>query len=99
MYTHFSMACAFNPLAITTTLLFNILNTSISLSPIAEHGSILCSGLIFAYIFLCYSTLSALPAAVQPVRWPRLGRVARGVAVAGVTLFYIGYRQARHRQE
>ena len=68
MYTYYTPSdaagsgCPFNPLAITTTLLFNLINTGISLSPLAEHGSILCSGLIFAYsTWLCYAALAAFP--------------------------------------
>ena len=62
MYSYWPQSCAFNPLAITTTLLFGLLNTGLSISKIAEHGSILCSGLIFAYsVWLCFASLSAFP--------------------------------------
>ena len=96
MYARFPMSCAFNPLAITTTLLFNIINTGIAVSEIAEHGSILCSGIIFAYTtFLCYSTISALPepecnpsAANDEVGW-----LIASCVVAGITLGYIAFRQ------
>ena len=62
MYSLWPQSCAFNPLAITTTLLFGLLYTGLSVSKVADHGSILCSGLIFAYsVWLCFASLSALP--------------------------------------
>jgi len=62
MYAIWPQDCAFNPLAITTTLLLGLLNTGISVSKIAQHGSILTSGFIFAYsTWLCFTTLGALP--------------------------------------
>ena len=62
--------CAFNPLAITTTLLFGLLNTAVSISKVAEHGSLLCSALIFLYsVWLCYSAVAAIPdAACNPLQ-------------------------------
>lgn len=62
MYSLWPQDCPFNPLAITTTLLFGLLNTGISISKIADHGSILTSGIIFAYsTWLCYTTIGAMP--------------------------------------
>ena len=62
MYAHWPQSCGFNPLAITTTLLFGLGNTAVAISKVAEHGSILTSGLIFAYsTWLCYAAISAFP--------------------------------------
>ena len=62
MYATWEMACTFNPLAISTTLLFGLVNTTIAISKIAEHGSLLCSGIIFAYsTWLCYASIAAFP--------------------------------------
>ena len=62
LYAFWPMSCAFNPLAITTTLLFGLLNTAVSISKAAEHGSLLCSAIIFFYcVWLCYASLAAHP--------------------------------------
>jgi len=62
MYGYYPMSCAFNPLALTTTLVFVLLNTMISISKIAEHGSLFCSALVGAYCtFLCWSALTRTP--------------------------------------
>jgi len=96
--------CGFNPLAITTTLLFGLLNTGLSVSKVAEHGSVLCSGLIFAYsTYLCYSALSALPlAACNPLfasqeareqgSSEHLGLLIFSVLVAGASCGYFAFR-------
>jgi hypothetical protein len=98
MYAMWPLAgCAFNTLAITTTLLFGLLNTAISLSNIAEHGSILCSGIIFAYsTWLCYATLSASPAMVCNPNasdvGDHVGTTIVSCLVAGVSIAYIAFR-------
>ena len=66
MYAVWPMGCAFNPLAITTTLLMGTLNTVLSISTIAEHGSLLTSSLIMAYqVHLLSTSMRA-----RPSRWP-----------------------------
>ena len=94
--------CSFNPLAITTTLLFGLLNTAISISKVAEHGSILCSALIFAYqAWLCYSSLAAFPdPTCNPMQASRAEEGSDGhvfmlvvsIVVAGLSCGYFAYR-------
>ena len=89
-------SCAFNPLAITTTLLFGILNTALSISSVADHGSLLCSALVLAYTtWLCYATLAAFPLAeCNPLHsdTDHAGALATSCIVAGLSLGYIAYR-------
>ena len=88
-------ACAFNPLAVITTLLFGVLNTVVSLSKIAPHGSILCSGLIFAYqAFICYMSLTSFPDDVcnpNVIQGDGLMLLV-SCLVAGITCGYFAYR-------
>ena len=96
MYAVFPMDCSFNPLAITTTLLFGLLNTALSISAVAPHGSLLCSALIFAYTsWLCYATLAAFPEVeCNPLHTGQshAGALAASCIVAGLTLGYLAYR-------
>lgn len=96
MYAVFPMGCAFNPLAITTTLLFGLGNTALSISPVAEHGSLLCSALIFAYTtWLCYATLAAFPDVdCNPLHSEQAhtGALVASCVVAAFSLGYIAYR-------
>jgi len=62
LYRFYPSSCAFNALGVTVTLFMFLLNTVISLSKIAEHGSLFCSALITAYcVFLCYSAMASMP--------------------------------------
>jgi len=98
LYATWPQECAFNSAAITTTLLFNLINTGISVSGVAEHGSLLCSGLVFAYTcYLCYAAVSSLP---EPECNPHLRKDADddvsmlGVSIvfAAISVGYIAYR-------
>ena len=102
LYAVWPMACAFNPLAITTTLLFGLGNTLLSISAVAEHGSLLCSAIIFAYTtWLCYATLAAFPEAecnpLHSGEAAHAGALVASCAVAGLSLGYIAYAWARLR--
>lgn len=98
MYSMWPTSCGFNSAAITLTLLFGLLNTGIAVSKIAEHGSILTSGFIFAYsTFLCYSSISALP---EPACNPTIGQgggdnggqLGVSMAIAALSVGYIAFR-------
>lgn len=62
LYHYYPSSCAFNGTAITTTLVFGLINTAVSISRIAEQGTIFVSALIFAYsTYLAFATVSAFP--------------------------------------
>ena len=62
MYHYYPMDCAFNPLALSTTLVWVLLNTLLSVSKVAEHGSLFTSALVAAYCtFLCWSAMTRAP--------------------------------------
>jgi len=62
MYKYWPMDCSFNATAVTTTLLFSLLNTFISLSRIAPHGALLTSALVTAYCtWLAFGALGSMP--------------------------------------
>ena len=62
LYSVYPRECAFNNAAVTTSLLFSLINFGITLSPIAEHGSILVASLVWCYsTYLAYSAISAFP--------------------------------------
>ena len=62
LYHYYPSSCAFNAAAITTTLIFGLINTVVSISKIAEQGTIFVSALIFAYsTYLAFATVSAFP--------------------------------------
>lgn len=104
MYAAYPLeGCPFNTLAITTTLLFGLINTAISLSAVAEHGSLLTSCLILAYTtWLCYAALSAFPVdACNPAFDPsrevtdegsHVGMLIVSCLIAGVSIAYLAYR-------
>jgi len=97
LYAQWPQACAFNAGAITTTLLFNLLNTGLSISSVADHGSILCSGLVFAYTtYLCYSALNSFPVGnCNPTlseQGDHVGWLIASICVAGISVGYIAYR-------
>jgi len=97
LYAQWPQACAFNAGAITTTLLFNLLNTGLSISSVADHGSILCSGLVFAYTtYLCYSALNSFPVGnCNPTlseQGDHVGWLIASICVAAISVGYIAYR-------
>ena len=96
MYALWPQDCAFNPLAVTTTLLLGLLNTGIAISSVAEHGSLLTSGLVFAYTtFIAYESLSAMPEGscnVLHSEEEHIGALVASVIVAGLSLGYQAYR-------
>ena len=62
LYHFYPTECAFNNAATTTTLVFSVLNLGITISPLAEHGSVLVGSLIFLYsTYLAFATVSAYP--------------------------------------
>jgi len=65
MYSHFGQGgdCAFNTAVITLTLLFVLLNTTLSMvQKIAPHGAIITSAAVSLYTtYLCFSSLSSWP--------------------------------------
>lgn len=102
LYTFWSSDCAFNSAAITTTLIFGVLNTVISLfDKLSPHGSILCSGGIFLYsTYLCFAAVSALPVdSCNPLyNWNNPNSAGHVVllcismGVAGFVVAYFAYR-------
>jgi len=99
MYHYYPPSCAFNVLACTTTLLFGLLNISISISRLShEEGNIFVSSLIFAYTtYLCYSTLSAMPEpmcniSMSPDGSSETGSLVLSCVIAGLTVGYFAYR-------
>ena len=102
MYAHWELSCAFNPLAITTTLLFGLAYTAVSISKIAEHGSLLCSGMIFAYsTWLCYASVSAYPdtqcnpqqsESVAAGSTEHIAMLILSCAIAALSCAYFAYR-------
>jgi len=96
-YSFWNTDCAFNTAAITITLLFGLLNSAISISKIAEHGSILTSSLVFSYsTWLCYCTIAALP---EPKCNPQFDgsdehfwQLATSIVITAISIAYIGYR-------
>lgn len=98
--------CAYNVAAITTTLLFGVLNTAISVSRIAQHGALFTSGLVFAYTsWLCFSGLSSYPdATCNPMVTADGATPSNGAAhlvvsciVAALSLGYMAYRLGRRQ--
>ena len=81
-----------------------MINSAISVSKIAEHGSILCSAMIMSYsTWLCYSSVAALP---EPVCNPHqrvdedfegstehYGMLIVSCGVAGLSCGYFAYKQ------
>jgi len=63
MYHYFPASCTFNGLACTTTLIFGVINTVVSISKLShEKASLFVSALVFAYTtYLCYASVSAMP--------------------------------------
>jgi len=62
LYSVYPRECAFNNAAVTTSLLFSLINFGITISPIAEHGSILVACLVWCYsTYLAFSAISAFP--------------------------------------
>jgi len=62
LYHWYPSACAFNATAITTAWLFSLINFCVTVSPIAEHGTILVASLLFLYaMYTAFSAVSAFP--------------------------------------
>ena len=93
MYRHWDTGCAFNVIAITSTAAFWVLNTLLSLSKLAPHGSIFTSALVALYSsWLCFSAISSWPhESCNPTYGESTGvKLAVSVILAAATVAYIG---------
>ena len=102
LYAWYPPSCAFNATAVTTTLLFGLLNTALAVSPVAEHGSLFVSALLFAYTtWLCYATLAAFPEATcNPflTDWgSELGWMLASCVVTALTVGYLAFKLGRRQ--
>jgi hypothetical protein len=99
LYRFFPMSsCSFNPMAVTTTLLFVLSTTVISISKIAPHGALLTSGLVSAYTtYLCYGAMAAMPfAACNPsLASEGVGTGAVSICIATFTVAYLSFTAGR----
>eukprot|EP00316_Scyphosphaera_apsteinii_P011986 CAMPEP_0119327064 /NCGR_PEP_ID=MMETSP1333-20130426/69838_1 /TAXON_ID=418940 /ORGANISM="Scyphosphaera apsteinii, Strain RCC1455" /LENGTH=414 /DNA_ID=CAMNT_0007335541 /DNA_START=168 /DNA_END=1412 /DNA_ORIENTATION=- len=102
MFHFFPQDCAFNPLAIITTLVMALLNTVISLSKIAPHGALFTSALVSIYCtWLSYSAISSMPYLGCNPTYGSEGLVKTiiNMSVAAITMLYfslvIGKRYER----
>mmetsp|Transcript_15728 Transcript_15728/g.33621 ORF Transcript_15728/g.33621 Transcript_15728/m.33621 type:complete len:430 (-) Transcript_15728:757-2046(-) len=102
MYHYFDRDCAFNPLAVTITMLFTFLNTGISISKIAPHGALLTSALVSTYCtWLAYSAMNAIPFTdcnpLASENTPSTVGINIGIATASVAYiaFVSGNRETR----
>lgn len=99
LYRYYPMStCSFNPMAVTTTLLFAVSNTAISVSSIAPHGALLTSALVSAYTtYLCYGAMAAMPfAECNPALGSEgIGTVVISIAIATFTVAYLSFTAGR----
>lgn len=98
MYHFFPASCAFNALACTTTLIFGLINTAVSISTIAPHATIFVSALIFMYsTYLCYASVSAMPepscnAMISGDADTELGWMILSCIIAAFVIAYFSFR-------
>jgi hypothetical protein len=99
LYRYFPMStCGFNPMAVTTTLLFVLVTTAISISRIAPHGALLVSALVSAYTtYLCYGAMAAMPyAECNPALASEgVGTAVLSIAIATFTVAYLSFTAGR----
>jgi len=94
MFSHFGSggSCGFNTLALTTNLIFGIVNSFIGLTKIAPHASVFVSALVTAYTtWMTASALSSFPLAEcnPSLNHSGVGWTILSCALTGFVLAYI----------